>query len=196
MRSRRPRRLAAPIWALLAGLYLELGVRREHHGWWTIGELWLIAAVVHLHVTNFADTLTTPQLLGTVGIVVALLAYASWRRPQDETPIERALRGLYLVGAAATIARVLATLVSGTLLTVALGFEGLVAIALGFVLRQRALRWIGLALLSFCILKLFLYDLSDLEGLARIGSFIVLGVILIAVSWAYTRFRNKLEELL
>lgn len=189
--------LVAPVWAVLAGLYLEIGVRRDARSWWVVGHLWLLAATLHLHVTNFADTLSTSQLVWTVGMVVALLAYASGRRlEREEAGVDKAVRGLYLVAAAATIARLLATLVSGTMLTVALGLEGLAAIVLGFLLRQRALRWIGLGLLSFCILKLFIYDLSDLEGLARIGSFIVLGVILIAVSWAYTRFRGKLEELL
>ena len=56
------------------------------------------------------------------------------------------------------------------------------------------LRLGGLALLLFCILKLFLYDLSFLETVPRICSFMVLGVILVGVSWIYTRFRERVQK--
>jgi hypothetical protein len=84
--------------------------------------------------------------------------------------------------------------VSGTQQTVWLAGAGFVLVASGFVATERAARLMGLALLSFCVLKLFIYDLRDLEGLARIASFIGLGLILLAVSFAYTRFRTKLSE--
>lgn len=61
----------------------------------------------------------------------------------------------------------------------------------GFVARKRLLRVQGLVLLLACIAKLFVYDLRNLETLHRIGSFITLGVILLAVSWIYARFRER-----
>jgi uncharacterized membrane protein len=51
-------------------------------------------------------------------------------------------------------------------------------------------------LLLICILKLFLYDLRNLETLYRILSFMALGLILLGVSWIYTRFREKVKRLL
>jgi uncharacterized membrane protein len=53
-----------------------------------------------------------------------------------------------------------------------------------------------LALLLLCILKLFLYDLRTLETLYRILSFITLGLILLGISWVYTRFRDHLKAYL
>jgi uncharacterized membrane protein len=47
-----------------------------------------------------------------------------------------------------------------------------------------------------CILKLFGHDLNYLDTLPRIFSFIVLGVILVAVSWIYSRFREQVQRLL
>ena len=82
--------------------------------------------------------------------------------------------------------------VSGSLLTVAWGVEGIALLAAGFPLRDRVLRLSGMALLVFCILKLFVWDLRHLETLPRILSFMVLGLILVAVSWVYTRFRDVL----
>ena len=86
--------------------------------------------------------------------------------------------------------------VSGSVLTVACGAQGLALLGTGFPLRDRTLRISGLALLLACILKLFIYDLSYLDTLPRIFSFIVLGLILIGVSWIYTRFRDKVQKFL
>ncbi len=48
-----------------------------------------------------------------------------------------------------------------------------------------AVRWLGLALFSVVVVKVFLYDLSFLERIYRIVSFAVLGVLLVVVSFFY-----------
>jgi hypothetical protein len=53
--------------------------------------------------------------------------------------------------------------VSGGMLTVAWGTQGLALLAAGFPLRDRVLRLSGLGLLAVCILKLFVYDLRFLH---------------------------------
>ena len=40
------------------------------------------------------------------------------------------------------------------------------------------------------------YDLSELDPLLRILSFVVLGLLLLAVSFIYTRYREKLQRFL
>jgi hypothetical protein len=86
--------------------------------------------------------------------------------------------------------------ISGSLLTVACGAEGVILLASGFPLRDRVLRLSGLALLLACILKLFVWDLRHLDTLPRIFSFLGLGVILLGVSWIYTRFRERVAKFL
>ena len=86
--------------------------------------------------------------------------------------------------------------ISGSLLTVACGIQGVILLGSGFPLRDRVLRISGLALLLACILKLFVWDLRHLDTLPRIVSFIVLGMILLGVSWIYTRFRERVARLL
>jgi uncharacterized membrane protein len=86
--------------------------------------------------------------------------------------------------------------VSGRVLTIACGFEGLLLLAAGFLAQERVLRLSGLALFFFCIGKVFFWDLSSLETLYRIISFIVLGLLLLGVSWIYTRFREQIRKLL
>ena len=86
--------------------------------------------------------------------------------------------------------------VSGSVLTVAWGLEGVTLLAAGFALHDRVPRISGLALLLGCILKLFLWDLRNLDTLPRIFSFIVLGLLLVGVSWVYTRFRDQVRRYL
>ena len=86
--------------------------------------------------------------------------------------------------------------VSGGMLTMAWAVEALALLGAGFPLRDRLQRLSGLALFLICVLKLFLYDLRELETVNRILSFIVLGLILVGVSWMYTRFRDRIQRYL
>lgn len=68
----------------------------------------------------------------------------------------------------------------------------LVALAIGFLLwgiRRQAHDWriASLILMIGAVGKVFLFDASGLEGLARIASFIVLGFSLIGIGWLYSR---------
>jgi uncharacterized membrane protein len=86
--------------------------------------------------------------------------------------------------------------VSGSLLTVCWGVEGVALLIAGFPLNDRVFRLSGLTLFLLCIMKLFMYDLRHLETMYRILSFITLGLILVGVSWIYTRFREKIQRFL
>ncbi len=51
-----------------------------------------------------------------------------------------------------------------------------------------ALRWASLVLLVATIFKVFLWDMANLAGLYRVGSFVGLGLPLLAVGYVYRRF--------
>lgn len=65
-----------------------------------------------------------------------------------------------------------------------------VAMGIGIYRRSRTLRLSAIAIFGLAILKVFLYDLSFLDQLYRIFSFIGLGIILLGASYAYTRYRD------
>jgi uncharacterized membrane protein len=67
-----------------------------------------------------------------------------------------------------------------------------ILMVLGFMRRARSLRIISFALFGLSILKIFVYDLSFLDTLYRIFSFIGLGVILISISYLYTRYKEQI----
>ena len=82
------------------------------------------------------------------------------------------------------------------MLTMACGIQGVILLISGFPLRDRMLRLWGLVLLLACIGSCSCGNLRHLETLPRIFSFIVLGIILLADSWIYTRFRERVAKFL
>ncbi len=65
---------------------------------------------------------------------------------------------------------------------------GLALLALGVRGRSAGLRWLSLGLILLTVVKVFLYDLGELEDLYRVASLLGLAVSLILVSLAYQRF--------
>jgi uncharacterized membrane protein len=72
----------------------------------------------------------------------------------------------------------------------------LALICIGMAKRISFLRIVGLLLFALTILKVFFFDLSSLQQLYRIISFIVLGIVLLGVSYLYHRFREKVLKIL
>jgi uncharacterized membrane protein len=70
---------------------------------------------------------------------------------------------------------------------------GLAAVVAGLFTERRRLRLGGLALLGIAIVKVFLVDLATLESIYRVGSFVGLGLLLIACAFAYQRVRREVE---
>ena len=58
----------------------------------------------------------------------------------------------------------------------------------GIRLQKQYIRYAGLGVMVLVISKVFLLDMSDLEGLYRIASFIGLGLCLVGIGWLYQRF--------
>ena len=187
---------------LLAGLAALLPV-------WAIGPAWALAAlglaefnrrslqaqailVSALVVTRcLAIDLGTAQPVLAIAPTIVILWSAMLRRKTGSFQrMYDSLLATLLLGA------LIFHEVTGSVLTVAWGVEAVGLLAAGFALRDRVLRLSGLALFFICTLKLFFWDLRNLETLPRIVSFIVLGLLLVTVSWVYTRFRDQVQRFL
>jgi uncharacterized membrane protein len=64
------------------------------------------------------------------------------------------------------------------------------------MIKLTSLRKVSLALFALAILKVFLYDVQALDTPFRIIAFIVLGVILLSVSFSYNKNREKIVHFL
>jgi uncharacterized membrane protein len=66
-------------------------------------------------------------------------------------------------------------------------------LVVGFRKRSAFLRWQALILIAMTVVKVFVYDVSELEKGYRILSFIILGVLLLGVSFVYQKDWLKLS---
>jgi uncharacterized membrane protein len=173
----------SPSWALVALLLAEFERRSLR------AQSLLLSAVVTTRCLVI-DLSALQPVLAIAPTVVCLWA-AMLRRELGSLPrLYNSVLATTLLGA------LIYHEVAGGMLTVAWGVEAVVLLAAGFALRDRVLRLSGLALFLICTSKLFFWDLRNLETLPRIVSFIVLGLLLVTVSWVYTRFRDQVQRFL
>jgi len=192
--------VAAVGWALFGLALLYFGIRTDKPDlrWQSYAlALWTF---VRSWTTNFyapESLLGVPQRVLTGAIVIASFFAGEFLSPRAQQFAPRVkARTMFSVLATVLLTALLFYEVSGRLLTVAWGVEGIALLLAGFPARERSLRLAGLALFFFCIGKLFLFDLRELETGYRILSFFVLGLLLLGASWVYTRFREQLKQYL
>ncbi|HET6442240.1 MAG TPA: DUF2339 domain-containing protein [Phycisphaerae bacterium] len=77
-------------------------------------------------------------------------------------------------------------------LSVGYALYALALLAVGMVRRRALLRWLALGILVGTIVKVFVYDLSKVEAIWRILSFLGLGLLLLAGSLLYHKYRRVL----
>jgi Predicted membrane protein (DUF2339) len=189
MRFELGRSMAVVGWALLGLVLYRTGLVRK------IADLrWQSFFIAML---AFWRCWNTDFSIPWTGVAVIVCFYtAQVLSPREGEGLEQHARTFYSVLASVLLAVLLFYEVSGGVLTMAWGVEGLALLAAGFPLRDRLQRLSGLFLFLVCVMKLFFYDLRELGTFNRILSFIVLGAILIAVSWIYTRFRDRIQRYL
>jgi len=78
-----------------------------------------------------------------------------------------------------------------TLLSVLWALTGVGALVFGLVEDRKEIRLAALSLLALTAAKVFLYDLSELDSLARVASFIVFGLLLLLGAFAWQRVRPR-----
>ncbi|MFW5841362.1 MAG: DUF2339 domain-containing protein, partial [Planctomycetota bacterium] len=60
-------------------------------------------------------------------------------------------------------------------------------VAIGFVRSQPWYRYAAIGLFAVTLIKVFFVDMRNVEAVFRIGSFVALGILLVAASWLYNR---------
>jgi uncharacterized membrane protein len=78
--------------------------------------------------------------------------------------------------------------------TIAWAIEALILLLIGMTVEERSFRIYGLVLLLLSLLKLVMIDVSGVEAIYRILSYIGLGLILLMASLIYTRNRSVIEK--
>ena len=141
---------------------------------------------------------------GLVGLAAVTLAAAlasrfsagPWRR---RFAITAAASAVYLVSVAIVDASGATDATGATqggqlLLSAFWGATGLAAVVVGLLSDRRELRLGGLILLGLAVVKVFLVDLGTLGSVYRVGSFVGLGLLLIAGAFSYQSVRREVRE--
>jgi uncharacterized membrane protein len=155
-----------------------------------------------VHHAAFANAAFATALVGLA--LLAATSWASWRlsqsaNGQEGQKIFRAVAYVDLVlfnlVALLTGEREISALFNATeadlqrslALSGFLMVYGAVLLAAGFWRRSAIVRWQALILILFTIAKVFLFDISGLSAGYRVASFMALGALLLAVSYAYQK---------
>jgi uncharacterized membrane protein len=201
-------------WSIFAVILLEAGLRLREVDFRYESYALAVATFARSWASNFyipGSLGGMPERVVTGAIVIGCLYACELLAPRSKgvfTPtggnrIEHTLeyldvnaRTIFSMLASALLALLLFYEISGGLLTVAWGLQAVVLLTAGFAIRERVLRLSGLGLFGVCIVKVFAHDLQQLEALPRILSFIVLGALLISMSFVYTRYREQMRRFL
>ncbi|KFA89207.1 DUF2339 domain-containing protein [Archangium violaceum] len=110
-------------------------------------------------------------------------------------PLEGRRRGALqfscAAGAGLALLWLVGELMPSDLTTLGWGIAAFGLFALGFAVHERWYRLVGIAVLAFTLGRLLFVDLSGLPPNQRILTFILLGLMLLAVSYVYTRLRGN-----
>lgn len=195
----------APLWAAYALVLLLVGRRRGIGDLRLQGYLLIAPVVVVALATLIFEEGTAAGRIAAIGITAAVMygvRIAVQRRlvpldsPGKSGDLDDRATNLHSLVATGLISSLLVAEVSGALLTVALAVQGAAVMVAGFALADRVMRLMGLTLLGLVVVKAFAYDLRNLTAVYRILSFAVLGMLLLSVSFIYTKYRERLKKLL
>ena len=173
----------------LAALALWLdGLRRNSWGALAATPVLGFAALGHWQILPANDSARVPALLPYFAILYAPANSAG--RYTNHLRILHGATGILLV-----CLHLPAAAAKGSL-TLAYAAVAAALLLTGFLRPDRFSRLTALALLLFCLAKLFLYDFRELDTASRILSFVGLGLLLIGASWIYSGFKQQIRRLL
>lgn len=194
-------------WSLEGALLVWAGFRTNVRALRSagVGLLFVVIAVLAGQWEGTDRFLLNHRFAAFTSVVAALVVSARWARSRGQT-LDGNERNLFVL--VATAAYVVAVWgLSEELWNVLgrqpwdldpdlarqMGLSLLWAIAAGLMILtgvrhdSKGRRWLGLTLLGFTVLKVFFLDLSFLDKAYRIASFLVLGVVLLVVSFWYQK---------
>jgi uncharacterized membrane protein len=187
-------------WAVHAAVLLWIARRTGDERAALGGGGFLAAALGHVllfeaplrSLVNGSDDL--PNAVVGVAAVAGASLGGAWLRRDREDASAQALEvlgaALVLYGFSVAIVDAFGGGQSGQLtLSAFWAATGLAALVAGLATDVQRLRLAGFALLGIAVVKVFLFDLARLESVYRVGSFVALGLLLLAGAFAYQRAR-------
>ena len=79
-------------------------------------------------------------------------------------------------------------------LSILWGVYSLLLIALGIWKNKKHLRIVAIALFAVTLIKLFLFDISHLDTIAKTILFVSLGILLLIISFLYNKYKHIISD--
>jgi uncharacterized membrane protein len=79
-------------------------------------------------------------------------------------------------------------------LSILWGVYSLLLISIGIWKKKKHLRIGAIALFAVTLIKLFIYDISNMETISKTIVFVSLGILLLIISFLYNKFGNFISE--
>ena len=79
-------------------------------------------------------------------------------------------------------------------LSILWGVYSLLLISLGIAKKKKHLRVGAIVLFAVTLVKLFFYDISDYDTLAKTIVFVSLGVLLLIISFLYNKYTHRISD--
>jgi uncharacterized membrane protein len=162
-------RILIPCLAYVALIAAAVAFEPRHHPGWVVSFAFLLAALHFAAAPRFGNYpyLTAHGVLLIGGMRLVALWAEAHAAPADRFSFGSALVSLLL------------------------GVYGSAMLALGMARSSLVNRTLGLALLGLLIAKLYLWDVWQLGTFYRVSAFVLLGILLLAASYFYSRFRSR-----
>ncbi len=187
--------------AVIFGLLFFLALRWDRILVLGFNAIWAVVA---------AGTVLRPQHPGLFAwfvLALAIVHFALYREKSPQSPFKIAL---YVIAHSSLLIAVSQWLIIGiryqvlpasqsSTISESLSFlfagYAVVMITAGFLKERTIDRLIGLAAIGLVILKLYVYDVWQLDRFYRISAFVALGILLLAASYLYSRWKDKLDAI-
>lgn len=177
--------------AAVAAAHFLLGAARKNHERLLVGAAYAALAYLLFWARLGADP-KWAELLAIL-LIPAALRFARWWRG-----VGLPGRDAFVIAAAASLWLWVTTKAMDLgwhdYLTVAWGLLALGIFAAGLGLRERIYRLGGFAILALAVGRLFVIDVWSFDTLYRIVSFLLLGVVLLVLSFVYARYAETMKR--
>lgn len=204
------------LWIALSLAMTLTATTKVQQGW---NKDWMIVSVIYYSVTLIVFLLSLFEIFAgagqdrpfvnigfTSGLVFILsFAYGSrqWRRvwhPLAADAMETVANGVLALLLALELRRwgsvslLLTPRMSINLISVAWALQAFTLILVGLAKNRPLLRYLGFVLFGVTVGKIVIVDMSQLEKVYRIVSFIGCGLLLVAAGYFYQRYSSKIME--
>ena len=196
-------------WAAEGAVVIALGLHERKH-WMRLAGAALFITALDLALTLLAGTRSIDESVflnaraAAAACVIALSYAIAWLHHRDRDAPDRALAlaASLLVAQFVTLA-LLTSEIHGywarheghfareLMVSVTLGAYATALIVIGLQKRYAPIRYFAIVVFGITIVKVFAFDMADLERIYRVGSVIMLGILLLLTSYLYTRSRER-----